>query len=110
MAHLSYAAMLVFCLAATVPLIPLLRLRAVRRIRRLLVAIVVAAVPFFVWDLLATHAGHWSFDARQTLPVRVAGVPLEEIGFFVVVPFAAVVTFEAVGALLRRRGRPATRR
>lgn len=99
MAHLAYVAMLVFCLVATLPLVVILRLRAVRRVRRLVTAIVLAGLPFLVWDLLATAAGHWRFDPAQTLPVRVLGIPLEEIGFFVVVPFAAIVTYEAVGAL-----------
>ncbi len=55
-----------------------------------------------MWDLLATRAGHWRFDEAQTLPWRVAGVPLEEIGFFIVIPVATVLTFEAVGVVRRQ--------
>ncbi len=105
MAHLAYAGMLVFCLAATLPLIRVFRLHAVRRVGRVLAAVSLAGLPFLLWDLLATHAGEWWFDAAQTLPVRVLGVPPEEIAFFLVVPFAALVTFEAVDTLLGRRER-----
>jgi lycopene cyclase domain-containing protein len=66
-------------------------------------AVLAAAVPFVSWDLYATHAGHWRFDPDQTLPWRLGGLPLEEIGFFVVIPLAGVLTYEAVGAVRRRR-------
>jgi lycopene cyclase domain-containing protein len=94
--HWSYVAMLAFCLAGTLPLVPAFGLRVFRQPRRLLLAILLAGSPFVLWDLYATDAGHWRFDPAQTLPWRVAGLPLEEIGFFVVIPLAAVLTYEAV--------------
>jgi len=102
----SYAAMLAFCLAGTLPLVAVYRLRALRQLRRLVLTIVVAGTPFLAWDLWATHHGQWRFDADQTLPWRVAGLPLEEIAFFVVIPLASVITYEAVRTL---RAAPRTR-
>lgn len=101
--HWSYVAMLAFCLAGTLPLVPAFRLRVLRQPRRLLLTIVLAGTPFLIWDLYATHAGHWWFDDSQTLPWRVAGLPLEEIAFFVVIPLVSVLTLEAVRAV-RRHG------
>ena len=92
----SYVAMLVFCLACTLPLVRLFRLDVLHQPRRLFLAIVLAGVPFLAWDLYATHVGHWWFDEAQTLPGRVAGLPLEEVAFFVVIPLVSVLTFEAV--------------
>ena len=111
--HWAYVAMLAFCLAGTLPLVPAFRLRVLRQPGRLLLTILAAGTPFLAWDLYATAAGHWRFDAAQTLPWRVAGLPLEEIAFFVVIPLVTVLTFEAVGAVRRpdrtsgplRRGR-----
>lgn len=100
--HWAYVAMLVFCLAGTLPLVRLFRLRVLRQPRRLLLTILAAGAPFLVWDVYATWAGHWWFDAAQTLPWRVAGLPLEELAFFVVIPFVTVLTFEAVRAVRRR--------
>ncbi len=94
--HWSYVAMLAFCLVGTLPLIPAFRLRVLRQPRRLLLTILAAGTPFLIWDLHATDVGHWWFDDAQTLPWRIAGLPLEEIAFFVVIPLVAVLTYEAV--------------
>lgn len=108
--HWSYVAMLAFCLVGTLPLVPAFRLRVLRQPRRLLLTIVVAGAPFLVWDLYATRVGHWRFDREQTLPWRVAGLPLEEVAFFVVIPLVTVLTFEAVRATRSRSGAPRRRR
>ena len=79
-----------------------------RQPRRLALTVVAAGTPFLVWDLWATHVGHWRFDAAQTLPWRIAGLPLEEIAFFVVIPLASVLAYEAVRAA--RREAPSRRR
>jgi lycopene cyclase domain-containing protein len=94
--HWAYVAMLLFCLAGTLPLVPAFGLSVLRQPRRLLLTVLAAGTPFLLWDLHATDVGHWWFDADQTLPWRVAGLPLEEIAFFVVIPLVAVLTYEAV--------------
>jgi lycopene cyclase domain-containing protein len=110
--HWSYVAMLVFCLIGTLPLVPAFRLRVLRQPGRLLSTIVVAGAPFLAWDLYATRARQWRFDPAQTLPWRLAGLPLEEIAFFLVIPLVTVLTYEAVRMVRRRGGarRPRERR
>ncbi len=95
--------MLAFVLIGTLPLHRFYRLRVLRQPRRLLAAIVPVAVMFVTWDLLATAAGHWSFDPAQTFVMRWWGLPLEEYAFFVVIPLAGILTFEAVQAAGARR-------
>lgn len=90
-------------MAVTVPLVPVFRLGRIRHWRLLLIAIACAATPFVLWDLWATHTGHWRFDSGQVLGARLLGLPLEEWAFFVVIPFAAIASYESVGALLQRR-------
>ena len=106
--HWSYAAMLAFCLVGTLPLVPAFRLRVLRQPGRLALTVAAAGSPFLVWDLYATRAGHWRFDAQQTLPWRVAGLPVEEIAFFLVIPLVTVLTYEAV-KVVRRRDRASHR-
>ena len=101
MRSLTYVAMLAFVLVATLPLEVLLRTRVYARLRRLALVLLCAGVPFVLWDLAAVRAGHWWFDESQTLGVELAGLPLEEVLFFVVVPLASVMTLEAVRSVRR---------
>lgn len=104
MRALSYLVLLVGCLAATVPLEWVFGLRVLRRPRLLVATLALAATPFVLWDLWATERGHWAFDLDQTLGLTVpGGLPIEEVAFFVVIPLAILLTFEAVGAVLGRR-------
>jgi len=104
--HASYVAMLAFVLIGTLPLHGYYRLGVLRQPLRLLAAIVPAAVLFVAWDLAATAAGQWHFDPAQTLGARLWGLPLEEYAFFVVIPLAGILTFEAVGVARSRRRKP----
>jgi lycopene cyclase domain-containing protein len=94
--------MLAFVLIGTLPLHRLYRLRVLRQPCRLLLAIVPVAVIFLAWDVAATAAGQWRFDPDQTLAVRWWGLPLEEYAFFVVIPLAGILTFEAVSTVWSR--------
>lgn len=105
MRHLAYVGVLAFCLLGTLPLELWLGVRVYRRPRRLLLTLLPVLVVFVVWDLYAVHAGHWSFDAAQTLGwVLPGGLPIEEVLFFLVVPVCSVLAFEAVRTV---RGWPA---
>jgi lycopene cyclase domain-containing protein len=97
MGHLTYLGLLLGCLVVTAPLELLLGVRVYARWRRLLVAVLPAFVVFVLWILYAIHAGHWDYSAARTLGVRLAGgIPVEEIGFLLVVPVCAVLALEAV--------------
>jgi lycopene cyclase domain-containing protein len=97
--------MLAFVLIGTLPLHFYFHLNVLRQPLRLLWAILPAAVLFVGWDLAAHAAGQWRFDAAQTLAPRWWGLPLEEYAFFVVVPLAGILTFEAVTAVSARGSR-----
>ncbi len=101
MSHLLYLALLAGCLLGTAPLEFLLRTRVYRRWRRLLLAILPGLVLFIAWDLYAIHQQQWSFGYRYLVGLRIAGLPVEEALFFIVIPICAVLTLEAV-----RRRRP----
>lgn len=104
--RLAYAGVLVACLLATLPLeLAWPRTRVWARWRRLALSVLPVAAVFLAWDAYAIRAGHWRFDARQTLGVTLpGGIPVEEVAFFLVVPACAVLAFEAVR---RARGWPA---
>jgi lycopene cyclase domain-containing protein len=103
--HGAYAAMLLFVLAGCLPLHRVYRLSVLGQPRRLLLAVLPVAVVFAAWDIAATAAGHWHFDPAQTMAVRVAGLPLEEYAFFLVIPLAGILTYEAVGVARERHRR-----
>jgi lycopene cyclase domain-containing protein len=95
--------MLAFCLIGTLPLNWFFHLGVLRQVRRLVLSIAPVFLVFVAWDLAATYAGHWMFDPGQTLSARFFGLPLEELGFFVVIPLAGLLTYEAVGVVIARR-------
>lgn len=106
MRQLAYLAVLLAVLAATLPLESCPGARVLRRPRRLLATLAMVLVPFLTWDILATQAGHWSFDPEQTLRWRIGGLPIEEVAFFVVIPLAVIYTLEAIRTIRGSRRRP----
>ncbi len=97
MRHLAYLAVLAFCLLGTLPLELWLGVRVYRQPRRLLLTLLPVVAVFYLWDVYAIAADHWTFDPAQTVGlVLPGGVPVEELLFFVVVPTCAVLAFEAV--------------
>jgi lycopene cyclase domain-containing protein len=95
--HLSYVAVLAFCVVGTLPLELWLGVRVYRQWKRLLLTLLPVVAVFVVWDLYAISAGHWTFDEVQTTGILLPGeLPLDELLFFVVVPTCALLSVEAV--------------
>ncbi|AKT50674.1 lycopene cyclase domain-containing protein [Arsenicicoccus cauae] len=106
--HWQYLALMGGCLLITLPLELVLRARVYQRPRRLLVALVPVVAIFSAWDVLGIWRDHWSYSARYTTGVHLPlGMPIEELVFFVVIPVCGLLTYEAVGTVLRL-GRGAT--
>lgn len=69
-----------------------------REWRRILPAVFLAAVPFILWDIAFTRAGVWGFNPRYLAGIGLFGLPLEEMLFFLCVPFACLFIYRAVKA------------
>jgi lycopene cyclase domain-containing protein len=63
-------------------------------------SILTVGTVYVVWDMLATRRGDWSFSEEYTGALRIGGLPLEEILFFVVVPYACIFVLEVLRAYL----------
>lgn len=71
------------------------RIAYFRRWRELSLAIGAVSGGYILWDILAARAGHWSFNGAFSGAVRVAGLPVGEILFFITVPYACLFIYEA---------------
>lgn len=58
-----------------------------------LIAICVCAAPFIIWDMVVTE-WWWTFNPRYILGLFVGGLPMEEILFFLVIPWSCLVLWE----------------
>lgn len=58
-----------------------------------LAASLIVGVVFVAWDAWFTKIGVWWFNDQYLLGVRFAGLPLEELLFFICIPFACLFTY-----------------
>jgi lycopene cyclase domain-containing protein len=59
-------------------------------------AAIVVAIPFIIWDIWFTAHGVWWFNTNYTLGITIAGLPLEEILFFIFIPFSCIFTYYTI--------------
>lgn len=100
MKNFEYLAVLGLCLAITLPLEAVLHVGVYRQPRRLLACLSCVAAVFVSWDLIGARLGHWDYNPTYVTGLRMAGLPIEEYLFFVVVPLCGILTFEAVRTTL----------
>jgi lycopene cyclase domain-containing protein len=97
MKHCAYLAMILFTLFGSIWLEFIFHLRVIHQVKSLLLSVLPFAFLYLTWDGVATHKKDWGFDSSQTLNMRpLLHLPLEELAFFLVIPLAAILTWEAV--------------
>ena len=65
------------------------------RWKQILIAVAIPAIPFLLWDALVTGA-HWNFNPEYVSRIKIINLPIEEILFFITVPFACLFTWEMI--------------
>jgi lycopene cyclase domain-containing protein len=61
--------------------------------KELAIAILISGVVFIVWDEIFTRLGIWGFNSRYITGWQMGSLPIEEIMFFIVIPYACVFTY-----------------
>ncbi len=64
---------------------------------RVFAALTLTFIPFVAWDIIVTDR-HWWFNPIHTLPLRIFGLPIEEILFFITIPFACIFIWLCLNA------------
>lgn len=85
------------------------KLKFYTRWRALGISYLTAGIFFMVWDVLATEAGHWEFNEKYVMGWKLLGLPIEEILFFVTVPYACLFTYESISYYIKEREIPFNR-
>ncbi|MBM4159754.1 MAG: lycopene cyclase domain-containing protein [Ignavibacteria bacterium] len=100
---IEYSLILAIALAGPLVLSFSKELTIYRSARRLLLSVALPLPVFLAWDMIVTARGHWSFNSSYVIGVYVGNLPLEEVLFFVVIPFCAIFTWESVKYFLREK-------
>ncbi|MCH2230627.1 MAG: lycopene cyclase domain-containing protein [Crocinitomicaceae bacterium] len=57
-------------------------------------ASLIIAVPFLIWDVIFTENGFWGFNPEFISGIYIFNLPLEEVLFFILIPFACTFIYE----------------
>ncbi len=79
------------------------RIAYARKWKYFLPANLFVALLFIVWDYFFTRAGIWGFNPAYTIGWYVGVLPVEEILFFITVPFSCTFIYETVLYLSRSK-------
>jgi len=61
---------------------------------------------FIIWDIIAAGRGDWAFNPEYVNGVEIFNLPLEEILFFITVPYACIFLYETAKYYLGDRKVP----
>ena len=73
-----------------------------RKWKYLWISTLVPGIIFVAWDILFTRLGIWGFNSSYLSGVYIGNLPIEEILFFICIPYACVFTYEALNYLVRK--------
>jgi len=93
---LEYFIVLGVCLAGPLVFSFSKKLNFYKKPFRLVRAILIPMIVFIAWDVVAAARGHWGFNTEYVSGFFIFNLPVEEVLFFAVIPFAGLFTWEVV--------------
>ena len=74
-----------------------------KNVTRLTFSIGIPFLIFVLWDIYSVQRGHWRFNSIYVSGIYIFNLPVEEILFFIVIPFCALFTWETVKYYMFRK-------
>ncbi|MCI0750490.1 MAG: lycopene cyclase domain-containing protein [Flammeovirgaceae bacterium] len=66
------------------------------------VSTLIPGVIFIAWDEWFTQSGIWGFNDYYLTGLYIASLPIEEILFFICIPYSCVFTYDALNYLIKK--------
>lgn len=93
----TYTLYLLFALAGTFALMRAFAISFTpKQMKAISFSLLATVIVFTAWDAWAVLQGHWSFGTQHMMNIFIGNQPLEEIGFFLVVPFFGIAVWRIV--------------
>lgn len=67
-----------------------------RNSKALILTLSILVIVFGVWDVFAAWRGHWYFNPKGIIGIKIINLPVEEWLFFIIIPFCCIFTWEAL--------------
>lgn len=78
------------------------KLKFIANWKSFLPAIFFTSVFFLIWDILYTNIGVWGFNPKYILGVYFFDLPIEEMLFFVCIPYSCLFTYHCLSLLVKK--------
>lgn len=69
---------------------------------------ILVASLFIIWDISFTKKGVWGFNPDYVSGIYFFNLPIEEILFFICIPFSCVFTYHSINLFFNIRSKPKT--
>ncbi|MBK8551033.1 MAG: lycopene cyclase domain-containing protein [Ignavibacteria bacterium] len=79
------------------------KIKFTRNIIPVLISILATSALFISWDIDATRRGDWSFNPQYVNSFKILGLPVEEILFFITVPYSILFVYECINYYLKNK-------
>ena len=66
-----------------------------KHFKPLSLSILIVGGCYIIWDAVATARGDWWFNHKYVMDFELLGLPIEEILFFITVPYSLIFIYEA---------------
>jgi lycopene cyclase domain-containing protein len=71
--------------------------------RSLFPAMLVTGIIFIAWDMYFTHLKVWGFNPVYLTGIYIGNLPLEEVLFFLCIPYSCVFTYACLNVMIKKR-------
>ena len=72
------------------------KIKFYKNFKQVLITSVITGIPFLIWDSLFSKNKIWEFNSQKVSHIFIAGMPIEELLFFLVIPFCCLLIYEII--------------